>query len=247
MQPMTHKARLDYVQALKARSAESAAIIQGAEVHDAKRVLLKFQYASRIIYAVDESSRRHFDDRFKWEKCEEWKEIGSWRFMPPSEFDFVRVMLSWSTTVDFYTQVNEFCSEIFGLPIPADAEGFDEYARRAGIDEASWCWRYDNAAKAEETRWFTSGRKLAEIEQHRIGHRARAERCSIYLAKIHPLIRPASDLLKGLKRSELEISPRLQAAERANEALLQNVQLKHLLLEEGSNLSGAYSEITRGL
>ena len=247
LEPMTPADREAYVQDLRLREAELKSKTKSAETQDAIRILLRFQYASRIIYRDDDRWRSHYSDSYKWEKWEEGKEIASWHWSPPTEADFCRVMLSWSTKVDFYTLVNELCSEIFGLPIPGQSETFEEYLIRANIEEDSWRWRYDGELKKERGRWFTSNRKLAEIEAQRERHRARATQCSAFLGAFFLQIRPSSDLLQEIKRLELTSSSSLHAAERALGALRENVQLKHLLLEEGHQLSGTYSQITRGL
>jgi hypothetical protein len=215
LQPMAPTDRDAYVQGLRSRGVEISSKIEGAETQDAVRILLRFQYASRIIYRDDENRRSHYSDSYRWEKWEEGKEIASWRWSPPTEADFNRVVLSWSAKVDFYTLVNEFCSEIFGLPIPGGSETFEEYLLRAGIEEASWRWQYDGALKKEQDRWFTSSRKIAEIEAQRKSHRARATQCSAFLAAFFPRIRPSSDLLQNLKRLELTNSSSLHAAEHA--------------------------------
>lgn len=247
MQSMASNDRDSYLSSLMCYADEIQSKIDGSETQRAKLILLKFQYASRIIYSVDEQIISHFCDRLKWEKWEEGKEILSWRFTPPSESDFLRVMLSWQTRVDFYKQVNELCGTTFGLPLPGVSEPFDQYTVRAGIAEASWRWRYDNAIEKERKSWFTSKRKLAEIENQRSEHRKKSEECLKYLFKIYSRIRPSAELLQELKRTELNLSTHLDATEDAYHALCEGVPLKNLLIEEGHDLSQTYSEITRGL
>jgi len=84
MQSMASNDRDSYLNSLMCYADEIQSRIDGSETQRAKLILLKFQYASRIIYSVDEQIISHFCDRLKWEKWEEGKEILSWRFTPPS-------------------------------------------------------------------------------------------------------------------------------------------------------------------
>ncbi len=247
MQMLSHLERDAYVRALQVQADEIELQIEGAGVCNAKSVLLKFQFASRIIYKRQGTGKNHFFDEYKWERWDVTKQISSWRWTSPSEQEFARVMLSWCEQVDFYTQVDELCSETFGLPIPRESESFSEYLQRSCVAEASWEWRYDSAEREERGRWFPSRKKLADIEDQRILQRRNANRCEAFLATIFSRIQPASDTLRSVQRSELSITSRLSAALRVQKALAENVQLKHLLLEEGVTLAGSYEQVTRGL
>ena len=234
----------------EANAAQAATqdAIAHPETLRAKDVLLAYQYATRFTYDVEHQSTRHFVELLSrlWRESE--TEIASWSWRSPSKSEFLRSVKCRLPSADFYTQVNLLCDELFGVPIPsASDDSLHTWSDRARLTEPGWSWRYDNQVKEEQARWFSSQKRIDAIESKRADHRAKAARCIDEIAPIFPELHPAKSRLQELKGQELWLSGHCLAINRAADALAQNVQLKHLLLEEAHEMSAVFKAATRGL
>ena len=250
LEPLNEGQRDQIVESLRAESQKIQRSICSSESWNARNTLLKFQYASRIIYDVDQS-KDHMLKRFRWSMpvaatyTAHWSD--GWSYASPTEEEFFQQLLEWLGTVDFYTQVKWLSDELYGLPIPHPEEHFSTYLTRSKISEESWNWRYESQIEEENKRWFTSQRKIDEIRLRSADHLQKSKSCERYIQGFYRDISPALKHLDDLMHSELYVGPRLHAAERAYAALKDGVRLKHLLLEDSSDLGKAYSDITRHL
>ena len=250
LEPLTEEQRAQFVDSIRQESNEIQQSIRSGESLRAKTTLLKYQYASRVIYDVGKS-KDHMLDRFKWSRPAtetfnaHWSD--QWSHSSPTEKSFFQHLLAWFDTIDFYTQVKWLSDALYGLPIPRNDEPFRTYLTRSGISEESWKGQYERQIEQENNRWITSRKKIEEIKQSRTKHLEKSMNCENYLRGFYEDIAPAHDHLNNLKHAELHAIPRLDAAERAYHALKNGVQLKYLLLEESGSLGKAYKDITRGL
>lgn len=222
--------------------------ISAPETSKAKDVLLAYQFITRFGYDVDAKSQRHFVDALRRLWRGQKNEIAHWNWQAPSRDEFFSAVRSRLPSVDFYTQVNLLCDELFGISLPSSTENsLLDWSKRVGLSEAGWGWSYDNQIKEEQGRWFTSQKRIIAIEAKRTEHRAKSAQCTSEIAPIFSDLYPAKSRLEDLKQQELWLSGQCLAMNRAAEALLQGVQLKHLLLEEAHDLGKAFNAATRGL
>lgn len=214
----------------------------------AKDVLLAYQYATRFVYDVESQSKRHFVEVLArlWRGNE--ADILSWSWQPPSKSEFFRSVQERLPSVDFYTQVNILCDELFGVPMPSASDSsLRDWSDRAKLTEPGWSWRYENQLKEEQARWFSSQKRIGVIEAQWGEHKAKAARCIDEIAPLFAELHPAKSRLQELKGEELWLSGHCFAINRAAEALGQGVQLKHLLLEEAHDMGNVFRAATRGL
>ena len=220
--------------------------IADAETEKAKIVLLEYQYITRIEYDI-EKSKRHFIEKIGclWKGNE--NDFSDWSWNLPPKQEFISTIASRLQNVDFYTQTNLLTDQIYGLSFPSVDEDLLNWSKRVDLDESDWSWRYDNLIKEEQGRWFTSHKRIAEIEAERINHRKKSIQCINEISPIFASIYSAKTRLEELKGRELWLSVRCSAINRAAEALDQGVQLKHLLLEEAHGLDNVFKAVTRGM
>ena len=242
-------ARASFVADANSQLVTVNSTISHPDTQRAKDVLLSYQYATRFIYDIDSKSKRHFVDILSqslWRNHE--SDIANWIWHTPIEQDFHCAIKTRLPSVDFYTQVNLLCDEVFGISLPSTPEtSLAEWSQSARLTEASWAWRYDNQVKEEQARWLSSQKRVNVIETQRAQHRVKASQCIDQISRIFSELNPAKSMLQDLKSKELWLSIRCSSLNQASNAIQRGLQLDHLLLEEANKLERTFKSATQGL
>lgn len=237
----------------------SLASINAAILHDdttkAKKVLLQFKYLTRLAFCLPDGfddwlipkyySRTRFveqlmsfrsapNPKHDWDKID-WKISGWSHGEAPSQSEFTDLIWPHFLNDKFSSQADLLCDELFGLPFPSQSESITEWMERAELVENAWAKCYAGWIIAEKARWFPSKKKLQAIELLREKHRAQIVACLKELEPIFPALWPSKERIETLKTQEPKIWLHCNYINRVSAAIMQGVQLKHLLLEDAHN------------
>lgn len=235
-----------------ARAAEALASTREAIADPstllAKDVLLVYQYITRFIYDVETRSKEHFIGSLTRLGSSDDLDLAAWRWTVPSRAVFLSCVQSRLAGVDFYSQVNLLCDELFGVPVPSATDlSVHSWADRARLLEVHWAWSYENKIRDEKARWFSSQKSISAIQSQWAEHRSKAARCIEEISPIFHEIPSATSRLQDLKAKELQLSVQCSSMERAADALREGLALEHLVLKEAHEMRRVSRAVTKGL
>lgn len=242
-----------FVVCVNSKLAKVQQEIEGEQAASAKRLVLKFLFITRVQCKSEglgdcglpsERIYQYLVGQVVGLDRGEKHEVESWQCQRPTEAQFLDVISVRLAKNDFYTQVRFLCDQVYGVRLPSVSEtSVESWAKSAGLSEEAWAWQYKSLLEKEHSRWFTSKKRIAEVEWMWQSHRKDIVKCMESLSPLFPGLGKAGAMLERLKLESLSLSVRCDALNRAYEALKQGVQLKHLLLEEGHELGKMFGRI----
>jgi hypothetical protein len=238
-------ARTQIVTAANVALAEVQAIIALPETVQARNVLLQFQFLTR--FSFGSGREREFVEPLG-RCCPSKKyEILRWAQIRPTHSEFTSVALEYLACAGLWNQTQALCNEKHGVKFPLEGESFDSWVSRVGIvtqPGKSWC---DTAIARERQRWFTSTKRIAELEQQQLAQDSHEAAYAEQLRPLFPHLSASKLKLEALGVRESDLSIECETLNKVANAISQGVQLKHLLLEEAAELDQFYRAATRGL
>jgi len=239
---------------IRSQHDETQAIIASQPVESKKKMLLMYQYHTRLAFYFEfmdrrqnpeDQSKEHFLEaiaRFVDEKST----ISDWPYRKPLWSEFLNAIWPALSAQDFYTQVSFLTDSLYGLSIDTQAkEDFEAWLNRSGLLERDGLPRYEKKIETEASRWFKSAETIRRLNTQILTHRGQSAACIQVVEPIYSGVCEATTTLIDLKQKQSSLFLSSHQMEKALLALDRGVPLKEFISTEGMRQALLYERTLR--